>query len=84
MSGFDGILAVTAIKGWTLFFVVVTFSLYVYIAWRSRVSTTEGLYVASRGIPAVANGMAIGADWMSAESWDDLRAHHADVPRDTA
>jgi phenylpropionate dioxygenase-like ring-hydroxylating dioxygenase large terminal subunit len=22
------------------------------------------------------------ADWMSAESWDDLRARHADVPRD--
>lgn len=69
MSAFDGILAVTAIKGWTLFFVVASFSLYVYIAWRTRVSTTEGLYVASRGVPAVANGMAIGADWMSAASF---------------
>ena len=65
----DPVLAVSAIKGWTLFFVVTTFSLYVYIAWRSRVSTTSGLYVADQGIPAVANGMAIGADWMSAASF---------------
>jgi cation/acetate symporter len=67
--GFDGVLAVTAIKGWTLFFVICSFSLYIYIAWRTRVSTTAGLYVADQGIPAVANGMAIGADWMSAASF---------------
>ena len=69
MSGIDPVLAVTAIKGWTLFWVVTTFSLYIYIAWRSRVSTAAGLYVAEQGVPAVANGMAIGADWMSAASF---------------
>ena len=65
----DPILAISAIKGWTLFFVIATFSLYVGIAWKTRVSTTAGLYVADQGIPAVANGMAIGADWMSAASF---------------
>lgn len=59
----------TDIKLWTLIFVVVTFGTYVYIAWRSRVSTTSGLYVADQGIPAVANGAAIAADWMSAASF---------------
>lgn len=57
------------IKVWTLIFVVLTFGTYVYIAWRSRVSTTSGLYVADQGIPAVANGAAIAADWMSAASF---------------
>lgn len=57
------------IKLWTLIFVISTFSLYVYIAIRSRVSTTSGLYVADQGIPAVANGAAIAADWMSAASF---------------
>ena len=66
---FGGVLAVSAIKGWTLFFVITSFAFYVWIAWRSRVSTTAGLYVADQGIPAVANGMAIGADWMSAASF---------------
>ncbi|MGH8999687.1 MAG: VC_2705 family sodium/solute symporter, partial [Acidimicrobiia bacterium] len=65
----DTLLAVSAIKGWTLFFVITTFSVYIYIAYRCRVKTTAGLYVADQGIPAVANGMAIGADWMSAASF---------------
>jgi cation/acetate symporter len=57
------------IQLWTVIWVVVTFSLYVYIAWRSRVKDTEGFYVAGHGVPAVANGAAIGADWMSAASF---------------
>jgi cation/acetate symporter len=69
VSGIDPVLALTAIKGWTLFWVITTFSVYIYIAWRSRVSTAAGLYVADQGVPAVANGMAIGADWMSAASF---------------
>ena len=57
------------IQLWTLIWVVLTFGLYIYIAWRSRVSDTEGFYVAGHGVPAVANGAAVAADWMSAASF---------------
>ncbi|HUG86896.1 MAG TPA: sodium:solute symporter family protein [Euzebya sp.] len=59
----------SSIQLWTLFFVILSFSIYFYIAWRSRVSDTEGFYVAGHGIPAVANGAAVAADWMSAASF---------------
>ncbi len=62
----------TAVEGWTLAFVVLTFSVYIYIAYASRVSTTAGFYVAEGGIPAPANGAAIAADWMSAASFISL------------
>ena len=58
-----------SIFAWTAIWVVLTFGLYIFIAWRSRVATTEGFYVAGHGVPAVANGAAIGADWMSAASF---------------
>lgn len=54
---------------WTLFFVVVTFGLYLFIAWMSRVRDTKGFFIAGGGIPAPANGMATAADWMSAASF---------------
>jgi len=54
---------------WTYIFVGVTFGLYLGIAWVSRVKDTRGFYVAGRGIPAFVNGMATGADWMSAASF---------------
>ncbi|WP_416955413.1 sodium:solute symporter family protein [Nocardioides sp. T5] len=57
------------IQTWTLVFVVLTFSIYIFVAYRSRVSTTSGFYVAGGGIPAPANGAAIAADWMSAASF---------------
>ncbi|MBW3606429.1 MAG: cation acetate symporter [Actinobacteria bacterium] len=57
------------IQVWTLIWVIVTFSLYLFIAWRSRVADTEGFYVAGHGVPAVANGAAVAADWMSAASF---------------
>ncbi|WP_277455327.1 sodium:solute symporter family protein [Janibacter sp. DB-40] len=57
------------IQLWTLIFVGLSFSLYIYIAYRSRVSDTAGFYVAGGGIPAPANGAAIAADWMSAASF---------------
>ena len=60
------------IQTWTLVFVVLTFGLYIYIAYASRVSTTSGFYVAGGGIPAPANGAAIAADWMSAASFISL------------
>lgn len=57
------------IQLWTLIFAVITFSVYIYIAYASRVSDTSGFYVAGGGIPAPANGAAIAADWMSAASF---------------
>ena len=57
------------IKLWTFLFVGVTFATYLVIAWLSRVRDTSGFYVAGRGIPATANGMATAADWMSAASF---------------
>jgi len=60
------------IQLWTTVFVVITFALYIYIAYASRVSDTAGFYVASGGIPAPANGAAVAADWMSAASFISL------------
>ena len=57
------------ITTWTWIFVGTTFALYLFIAWRSRVSNTGEFYVAGRGVPAAANGMATAADWMSAASF---------------
>jgi len=59
----------TDIELWALIFTVLTFSLYIGIAIRTRVKDTEGFYVAGHGVPAVANGAAIAADWMSAASF---------------
>ena len=53
----------------TFVFVTVTFLVYLYIGWRSRVRETTGFYVAGRGVPAIANGAATAADWMSAASF---------------
>lgn len=57
------------IQIWTLVFVGLSFATYLTIAWRSRVKETKGFYVAGQGIPAVANGAAVAADWMSAASF---------------
>ncbi|MCC6783514.1 MAG: cation acetate symporter [Planctomycetes bacterium] len=57
------------IQAWTFLIVGATFALYLAIAWLSRVRDTRGFYVAGRGVPAAANGMATAADWMSAASF---------------
>ncbi|CAM2005914.1 sodium:solute symporter family protein [Acanthopleuribacter pedis] len=57
------------VQSWTYLFVGVTFTLYLSIAWLSRVRDTKGFYVAGRGVPAAANGMATASDWMSAASF---------------
>ena len=55
----------------TLTYMVVgaTFALYIGIAIWARASTTGEFYVAGKGIHPVLNGMATGADWMSAASF---------------
>ncbi|MEN8182042.1 MAG: sodium:solute symporter family protein [Myxococcota bacterium] len=57
------------VKSWTTLIVTASFGLYIGIAIWSRVRTTSGFYVAGRGVPALANGMATAADWMSAASF---------------
>lgn len=54
---------------WTYIFVGITFSIYLGIAWLSRVKDTKGFFIAGGGVPAPANGMATAADWMSAASF---------------
>jgi cation/acetate symporter len=49
--------------------IIATFALYVVIAVVNRAKVTSDFYVASRGVPAFWNGMAIGGDWMSAASF---------------
>ncbi len=58
-----------SLLGWTYFWVLLTFGTYIGIGIWSRVSTTSGFYVAGHHVPPVLNGMATGADWMSAASF---------------
>ena len=54
---------------WAWLFIGITFTLYLIVGWLSRVRESSGFYVAGRGVPAIANGMATAADWMSAASF---------------
>lgn len=57
------------VETWTFLLVMLSFMVYTYIGWRSRVKDTKGFFVAEQGIPAIANGAATAADWMSAASF---------------
>jgi cation/acetate symporter len=57
------------VKTWTFLIVGATFALYIGIAIWSRANTTGDFYIAGRGVHPVVNGMATGADWMSAASF---------------
>ena len=57
------------VEAWTTIFVLISFIVYLYIGWRSRVRDSKGFFVADRGVPAIANGAATAADWMSAASF---------------
>jgi cation/acetate symporter len=46
-----------------------TFAIYIGIAIWARAGTTGEFYAAGRGVHPIANGMATGADWMSAASF---------------
>ena len=58
-----------SIQAWTMLFVGLSFALYIGIAVVTRVQSTKGFYVAGHGVPAIYNGMATAADWMSAASF---------------
>jgi len=50
-------------------FLVATIGLYAGIGFMSRTADVSEYYVAGRKVPAFFNGMATGADWMSAASF---------------
>ena len=56
-------------EAWTIVLVILSFIVYIYIGWRSRVQDTKGFFVADQGVPSLANGAATAADWMSAASF---------------
>jgi cation/acetate symporter len=57
-------------KNWIGFiFLIATVGLYAGIGIMSRTTDAAEYYVAGRRVPAVYNGMATGADWMSAASF---------------
>jgi cation/acetate symporter len=57
-------------KSWIGFiFLAATVGLYAGIGIMSRTTDPDEYYVAGRRVPAVYNGMATGADWMSAASF---------------
>ena len=53
----------------TYLFVGASFALYIGIAVWARAGSTKEFYVAGGDVPPVLNGMATGADWMSAASF---------------
>ena len=57
------------LKLYTYIAVFGTFTLYFVIAWWARAASTSDFYVAGGDITPIQNGMAIGADWMSAASF---------------
>ncbi|GAA0295084.1 sodium:solute symporter family protein [Psychrosphaera haliotis] len=57
------------LKLYTYIAVFGSFALYFAIAWWARAGSTSDFYVAGGGVTPLQNGMAIGADWMSAASF---------------
>ncbi|MES2190944.1 MAG: sodium:solute symporter family protein [Pseudomonadota bacterium] len=53
-------------------FLMATIALYAGIGVMSRTTEASEYYVAGRRVPAIYNGMATGADWMSAASFIGL------------
>jgi cation/acetate symporter len=56
----------------TYLIVGITFALYIGIAIKTRAGSTKEFYVAGGGVHPILNGMATGADWMSAASFISL------------
>lgn len=57
------------LKTLTYLVVGLSFLLYIVIAIASKAKTTGDFYVAGKHVHPIANGMATGADWMSAASF---------------
>lgn len=57
------------LKLYTYIAVFGSFAMYFAIAWWARAGSTSDFYAAGGGVTPIQNGMAIGADWMSAASF---------------
>ncbi|HSO71770.1 MAG TPA: sodium:solute symporter family protein [Thermodesulfobacteriota bacterium] len=73
-----------SILAWTWIVVGLSFALYIAIAWFAKAKTTGDFYVAERAIPPIMNGMATGADWMSAASFISMAGLISFLGRDGA
>ncbi|GAB4252359.1 sodium:solute symporter family protein [Deferrisoma sp.] len=70
------------ILGWTWVMVGITFSIYIGIAIWAKAATTGDFYVAEKQVHPILNGMATGADWMSAASFISMAGLIAFLGRD--
>jgi cation/acetate symporter len=52
-----------------IMFLLFTIAIYAIIGWLSRTMQVDAYYVAGREVPALYNGMATAADWMSGASF---------------
>ncbi|MGI9406139.1 MAG: sodium:solute symporter family protein [Hyphomicrobiaceae bacterium] len=52
-----------------ILFLLFTIAIYAVIGWLSRTMQVDAYYVAGREVPALYNGMATAADWMSGASF---------------
>lgn len=73
-----------SILAWTWIIVGLSFALYIGIALYSKAKTTGDFYVAERQVPPLMNGMATGADWMSAASFISMAGLISFLGRDGA
>ncbi|HSP80780.1 MAG TPA: sodium:solute symporter family protein, partial [Myxococcaceae bacterium] len=71
-----------SILAWTWIIVGVTFALYIGIAIYTRAKSTGDFYVAEKSVHPVMNGLATGADWMSAASFISMAGLIAFLGRD--
>lgn len=69
---------------WTWIIVGLTFALYAFIAVKARAKTTGDFYIAAKHVHPVLNGMATGADWMSAASFISMAGLISFMGRDGA
>ena len=73
-----------SILAWTWIIVGLSFALYIGIAIWAKAKTTGDFYVAAKQVHPVLNGMATGADWMSAASFISMAGMIAFLGRDGA
>jgi cation/acetate symporter len=71
-----------SILAWTWIIVGASFALYIGIAIYARAKSTGDFYVAEKSIHPVMNGLATGADWMSAASFISMAGLIAFLGRD--
>ena len=75
--GFLGFFALMAVFEWLgagarligILFLLFTIAIYALIGFLSRTMQVDAYYVAGRQVPALYNGMATAADWMSGASF---------------